>query len=103
SSRRRHTRSTRDWSSDVCSSDLSQKLANPSPKTKQHIGCGISRPTITITRTRCNSKDLSRQHIVGWRLNSTDQCRVCQRLVCSDRFGSVFVIKHLCYLVFFRL
>src|SRR5207247_3974931 len=26
SSRRRHTRSTRDWSSDVCSSDLSQRL-----------------------------------------------------------------------------
>src|SRR6266849_8492370 len=35
SSRRRHTRSTRDWSSDVCSSDLScacatsQKFASP--------------------------------------------------------------------------
>src|SRR5207247_8492890 len=26
SSRRRHTRSTRDWSSDVCSSDLSTRL-----------------------------------------------------------------------------
>src|SRR5690554_7556238 len=28
SSRRRHTRCGRDWSSDVCSSDLSQKLEN---------------------------------------------------------------------------
>src|SRR5207249_6973178 len=28
SSRRRHTRSKRDWSSDVCSSDLSRKLSN---------------------------------------------------------------------------
>src|SRR5206468_4471129 len=28
SSRRRHTRSDRDWSSDVCSSDLSVNLAN---------------------------------------------------------------------------
>src|SRR5438105_8408068 len=27
SSRRRHTRSTRDWSSDVCSSDLSEAVA----------------------------------------------------------------------------
>src|SRR5207247_3532462 len=27
SSRRRHTRSTRDWSSDVCSSDLGEALA----------------------------------------------------------------------------
>src|SRR5206468_6089748 len=35
SSRRRHTRSDRDWSSDVCSSDLEWKLppapANPAP------------------------------------------------------------------------
>src|SRR6266849_9624869 len=30
SSRRRHTRSTRDWSSDVCSSDLLQPLASAS-------------------------------------------------------------------------
>src|SRR5207249_9164544 len=29
SSRRRHTRSKRDWSSDVCSSDLVAKLATP--------------------------------------------------------------------------
>src|SRR5438105_11779817 len=32
SSRRRHTRSTRDWSSDVCSSDLSRPLqVQPAP------------------------------------------------------------------------
>src|SRR5207249_8280035 len=29
SSRRRHTRSKRDWSSDVCSSDLLERLAEP--------------------------------------------------------------------------
>src|SRR5690606_41180811 len=29
SSRRRHTRFSRDWSSDVCSSDLIKKKANP--------------------------------------------------------------------------
>src|SRR5438874_646494 len=29
SSRRRHTRSLRDWSSDVCSSDLEPRLADP--------------------------------------------------------------------------
>src|SRR5207247_7636030 len=29
SSRRRHTRSTRDWSSDVCSSDLLYNIQNP--------------------------------------------------------------------------
>src|SRR2546421_4297742 len=31
SSRRRHTRSDRDWSSDVCSSDLSRSSASGSP------------------------------------------------------------------------
>src|SRR3989449_11387915 len=31
SSRRRHTRCSRDWSSDVCSSDLSQFLYQPTP------------------------------------------------------------------------
>src|SRR5699024_11302897 len=30
SSRRRHTRSKRDWSSDVCSSDLNKDIATPS-------------------------------------------------------------------------
>src|SRR5207249_7964105 len=29
SSRRRHTRSKRDWSSDVCSSDLDRSVTNP--------------------------------------------------------------------------
>src|SRR6266536_5632941 len=32
SSRRRHTRSTRDWSSDVCSSDLAPELHDDSPE-----------------------------------------------------------------------
>src|SRR5207249_6163227 len=32
SSRRRHTRSKRDWSSDVCSSDLSVTLSAASPQ-----------------------------------------------------------------------
>src|SRR6266536_1915649 len=31
SSRRRHTRSTRDWSSDVCSSDLARGRSLPAP------------------------------------------------------------------------
>src|SRR5271170_5968307 len=33
SSRRRHTRSTRDWSSDVCSSDLAAPVPGPTPVT----------------------------------------------------------------------
>src|SRR6266536_1263939 len=44
SCRRRHTRSTRDWSSDVCSSDLGianemqSKTVFPNPKTPAEVG-----------------------------------------------------------------
>src|SRR6266536_546541 len=41
SSRRRHTRSTRDWSSDVCSSDL---FGNPSSKPNRGPGRGAGVP-----------------------------------------------------------
>src|SRR6266849_7882031 len=42
SSRRRHTRSTRDWSSDVCSSDLckSSRMGN-TPGRNQVAPCGV--------------------------------------------------------------
>src|SRR5699024_10319091 len=38
SSRRRHTRSKRDWSSDVCSSDLNQKRQPSFDKCTQRLG-----------------------------------------------------------------
>src|SRR5438067_11126226 len=40
SSRRRHTRSKRDWSSDVCSSDLVRLLGNPLEQVIIRPGCG---------------------------------------------------------------
>src|SRR5207302_8234332 len=40
---RRHTRFSRDWSSDVCSSDLRTPLSSKSPKSKGHSdGLGTS-------------------------------------------------------------
>src|SRR6266513_2914408 len=40
SSRRRHTRSKRDWSSDVCSSDLNPRICDESTETdEQYEGC----------------------------------------------------------------
>src|SRR5216683_4387551 len=45
SSRRRHTRSDRDWSSDVCSSDLAEQ-AKSAP-----FGLRVERPTIDFART----------------------------------------------------
>src|SRR6266536_4784961 len=41
SSRRRHTRSTRDWSSDVCSSDLSQRPARSSRCIEERAGAVV--------------------------------------------------------------
>src|SRR5207247_4068900 len=53
SSRRRHTRSTRDWSSDVCSSDLAAanrrgKASNISSRWRRQDFYGISTPPINM-------------------------------------------------------
>src|SRR5206468_7610415 len=59
SSRRRHTRSDRDWSSDVCSSDL--RRSNPG---KPGSGGKVTR--VTLERTSSNRcKLLRRRHISG--------------------------------------
>src|SRR5690349_23996309 len=46
SSRRRHTRSLRDWSSDVCSSDLRSKCRNPHQPPLHALGDGKVCPTM---------------------------------------------------------
>src|SRR5207249_9705637 len=48
SSRRRHTRSKRDWSSDVCSSDLDLSLAVPAGTVYGFIGPNGSGKTTTL-------------------------------------------------------
>src|SRR5215510_772899 len=50
SSRRRHTRWPRDWSSDVCSSDLSMRLAFPGLETARV--CELAAPTVTAGKLR---------------------------------------------------
>src|SRR6266496_4020938 len=57
SSRRRHTRSLRDWSSDVCSSDLASQPAGCPYQAPQT--CPASTPTyqadvLPILQTKCN-------------------------------------------------
>src|SRR6266536_4261729 len=44
SSRRRHTRSTRDWSSDVCSSDLPHKTVFGAWSVRARVGAQVSTP-----------------------------------------------------------
>src|SRR5690606_40148630 len=51
SSRRRHTRFSRDWSSDVCSSDLPEKGINHERRCRQEGG-GTRSPTGTACQGR---------------------------------------------------
>src|SRR5699024_11321694 len=64
SSRRRHTRSKRDWSSDVCSSDL--EVLNIIEKEK--ISCVYLVPTIIHDLLTCNidNYDLSSLKKIGY-------------------------------------
>src|SRR2546429_9262119 len=50
SSRRRHTRCSRDWSSDVCSSDLlpHPQLATPPPEERGRRRSGEAKPTFEV-------------------------------------------------------
>src|SRR6266704_3719140 len=51
SSRRRHTRSKRDWSSDVCSSDLVDIMVDSVPPSLPHIRAGKVR-ALAVTSAR---------------------------------------------------
>src|SRR5699024_11301996 len=59
SSRRRHTRSKRDWSSDVCSSDLRYGRANPRPE--KYVTC----PRVSSTASPTTSGSGRHLHPVG--------------------------------------
>src|SRR5206468_7990612 len=48
SSRRRHTRSDRDWSSDVCSSDLSRRHADLTSRAPSGVIANPIRPALSI-------------------------------------------------------
>src|SRR5207247_4190023 len=52
SSRRRHTRSTRDWSSDVCSSDLNIDPSMLPSKIVSYLSLPIPRVAVTSDPTR---------------------------------------------------
>src|SRR6266403_5075138 len=72
SSRRRHTRSLRDWSSDVCSSDL--KLSTmPSSTAPSSVPGRLPRPPSTqIGRASCRERsvDLGGRRIIKKKKNS---------------------------------
>src|SRR5207249_7137062 len=69
SSRRRHTRSKRDWSSDVCSSDLARNAAEKRPQReeanrgREHPACAeaIGHPAADRNKHR-QAQRVTRQH-----------------------------------------
>src|SRR5207247_7766643 len=65
SSRRRHTRSTRDWSSDVCSSDLSRP-AGHSPPTSAAARRRSTSPGPSWRRSRSEERRVGKECRCGW-------------------------------------
>src|SRR5207249_7982130 len=73
SSRRRHTRSKRDWSSDVCSSDLiaacrgitAQKLGKIVHRIYDHVEVAVIVKVSESTAARCDERRYARSGIVG--------------------------------------
>src|SRR5207245_3187727 len=51
SSRRRHTRCYRDWSSDVCYSDLSRRIPHPARAARGRTGSGTPRSLVGMAKT----------------------------------------------------
>src|SRR5439155_16809725 len=79
SSRRRHTRWPRDWSSDVCSSDLSEKRSSSVTRTATAITSWILRRT---TRSHCRKTWLATRKIIWWKIfpyrSSTQKADPCR-------------------------
>src|SRR2546422_11605289 len=63
SSRRRHTRCSRDWSSDVCSSDLGHYQANCKSLLRQRI----NPPTVPISQDRSEERRVGKGVDLGGR------------------------------------
>src|SRR5438876_8436763 len=66
SSRRRHTRWTGDWSSDVCSSDLSRRLVREQPGGQPPLvrsGAGIGQP---VRRDRSEERRVGKECRSRW-------------------------------------
>src|SRR5207249_7482689 len=68
SSRRRHTRSKRDWSSDVCSSDLSRSPSRKRRRASQSRPCNCISTTVRkrTTRTRSEERRVGKECRYRW-------------------------------------
>src|SRR5256885_5850082 len=80
SSRRRHTRLQGDWSSDVCSSDLSSSSVGSRPSSS--LICSATRRIFEILSTRCTGKRIVLLWFASARLMD---CLKIGRASCRER------------------
>src|SRR5438105_7913041 len=96
SSRRRHTRSTRDWSSDVCSSDLIVEADLPGrlPRQMQDSPAVAGEPVQRLRSRQVNLDELDARRHVG-NVTAREIDRKSTRLNSSHEWNSyaVFCVK----------
>src|SRR3989440_2578666 len=100
SSRRRHTRSDRDWSSDVCSSDLESRKARKTSRSLPGMNSPVSNePKTTISSSSpCDENNFSAKSSMAWRTRTlstdfmTTEFNDCLRVV-DGHLGFVPSIK----------
>src|SRR5699024_4237858 len=93
SSRRRHTRSKRDWSSDVCSSDLFPSISLKITFGRDTWSSNPSRRIFSIRIDKCNSPRPETIHASGDSVGSTlKETSVCN-WVCS-RSSILLAVTH---------
>src|SRR5438034_5567418 len=88
SSRRRHTRSLCDWSSDVCSSDLQEKVAGLARSNLLHQGAELA----YLLRHDPEFRSVRRDHLVeaGRRVRLKDDIELFTKLLDRDWDGVRF-------------
>src|SRR5690349_24252505 len=101
SSRRRHTRSLRDWSSDVCSSDLTHQM--PAGEPERRLGDGLPRAGglehLAPARSEEHTSELQSRRDLVCRLllekkkNKTTPRRACSYCMDSTSSSSTFSIS----------
>src|SRR5437868_13822104 len=83
SSRRRHTRSKRDWSSDVCSSDLAARARSTCPGKRSNSSSGHEprrrwTPPRQIGRASCRER--AESSVVAGGVTKKEPCGACMEL-----------------------